>query len=285
MSSSFNVDLKGYDVISIVNDVNTSNNDPYRANNAILNEFGSYRKKKRNYNSMSLESKRIEMQNNLKINNLQNDIYKLDSIAFEDYFNNILKDNEMQNNNFENQEDNFNEDELNIEKYIEFVNEYVNPVIEQDYFGDIYFLSEHIKSQFEDLQSYSLFDINWLAVNTLQKFSKISARIELRDTVNKDDLIKGYLMTKEFLQKNYVHVLLNKTAKAKGAHGNKAKIEFVLEKLRQYMNISGDKITVEEIKSFGCFLSHEYEKIIEQLNMQGILLKVGTRQYQIVLDY
>ena len=285
MSSSFNVDLKGYDVISIVNDVNTSNNDPYRANNAILNEFGSYRKKKRNYNSVSLESKRIEMQNNFKIKNLQNDIYKLDSISFEDYFNNILKDNDSPYNNFESQEDNFNEDELDIEKYIEFVNEYVNPVIEQDYFGDIYFLTEHIKSQFEDLQSYSLFDINWLAVNTLQKFSKISARIELRDTVNKDDLIKGYLMTKEFLQKNYVHVLLNKTAKAKGAHGNKAKIEFVLEKLRQYMNISGDKITVEEIKSFGCFLSHEYEKIIEQLNMQGILLKIGTRQYQIVLDY
>ena len=50
------------------------------------------------------------------------------------------------------------------------------------------------------------------------------------------------------------------------------------------MNISGDKITVEEIKSFGCFLSHEYEKIIDQLNNQGILLKVGTRQYQILLD-
>ena len=283
MSSSFNVDFKGYDVISIVNDVNTSNNDPYLANKAILNEFDSHRKKKRNYNSMSLESKRFEMQNNLKIKNIQNDIYKLDSIAFEDYFNNILKNNDTPKNNFENEEE--TEDELDIEKYIEFVNEYVNPIIEQDYFGDIYFLTEHIKSQFEDLQAYSLFDINWLTVNTLQKFSKISARIELRDIVNKDDLIKGYLMTKEFLQKNYVHVLLNKTAKAKGAHGNKAKIEFVLEKLRQHLNISGDKITVEEIKSFGCFLSHEYDKIIDQLNMQGILLKIGTRQYQIILDY
>ena len=171
-----------------------------------------------------------------------------------------------------------------MEKYIEFVNEYVEPIIEQKYFSDIFFLSENIKTQFEDLQSYSLFDINWLSINTLQKFSKLSARIDLRDKVNKDDIIKGYFMTKEFLQKNYVHVLLNKTAKAKGAHGNKAKIDFVLEKLRQYMNISGDKITVEEIKSFGCFLSHEYEKIIDQLNNQGILLKVGTRQYQILLD-
>ena len=142
---------------------------------------------------------------------------------------------------------------------------------------NLYFLSENIKTLFEDLQSYSLFDVNWVSVNTLQKFSKLSARIDLRDKVNKDDLIKGYFMTKEFLQKNYVHVLLNKTAKAKGGHGNKAKIEFVLEKY-------GDRITVEEIKSFGCFLSHEYDKIIEQINEQGILLKVGTREYQIVLD-
>ena len=91
-------------------------------------------------------------------------------------------------------------------------------------------------------------------------------------------------MTKEFLQKIYVHVLLNKTAKARNGHGNKAKIEFVLEKLRQYMNMSGDKISVEEIKSFGCFMSHEYDKLIEQLNVQGLLMKTGSREYQILLD-
>ena len=288
MSSSFNIDLKGYDVISIVNDINTSNNDPYLANKAILNEFNSF-KRKRNYNSMKLESKKLELKKIFKIKNIQEDIYTIDLITFEDYFNTIIKGDEHKtsekNNLYEEDENlNINNDELDIEKYIEFVNEYIEPIIEQEYFGDIYFLSEHIKAQFEDLQSYSLFDINWLAVNTLQKFSKLSARIELRDTINKDDLIKGYFMTKEFLQKNYVYVLLNKTAKAKGPHGNKAKIEFVLEKLRQHLNIAGDKITVEEIKSFGCFLSHEYDKIIDQLNMQGILLKTGTRQYQILLD-
>ena len=48
--------------------------------------------------------------------------------------------------------------------------------------------------------------------------------------------------------------------------------------------MSGDKISVEEIKAFGCFLSHEYDNIIEQLNMQGILLKSGAREYQILLD-
>ena len=286
MSSTFNIDLKGYDVISIVNDINTTNNDPYLANKAILNEFNSHKRKKRNYNTMYMESQKMRMNNNFKIKNIQEDILSIDTIAFDDYFNQILQNKDTSGNTFcVDDEEYLNEDELDIEKYIEFVNEYVEPVIQQDYFGDIFFLSEHLKSQFEDLQSFSLFDINWLSVNTLQKFTKISARIDLRDKVNKDDIIKGYFMTKEFLQKNYVHVLLNKTAKAKGAHGNKAKIEFVLEKLRQYLNISGDKITVEEIKSFGCFLSHEYERIIDQLNDQGILLKVGTRQYQIILDY
>ena len=286
MSSSFNLNLKGYDVISIVNDINTSNNDPYLVNKAIKKEFNSNKKKKRNYNSMNMESNKILMEKDFKINNIQDDIFTLDTISFEDYFNQIIKDKDTPGNKFNMEENNsnYNEDELDIEKYIEFVNEYVEPVINQDFFKDIFFLSEHIKSQFEDLQSYSLFDINWLSVNTLQKFSKISARIDLRDFVNKDDIIKAYFMTKEFLQKNYVYVLLNKSGKAKGGHGQKAKIEFVLERLRQHLNISGDKITVEEIKSFGCFLSHEYDKIIEQLNMQGILLKTGPRQYQIVLD-
>ena len=78
----------------------------------------------------------------------------------------------------------------NIKSVSKKITTFRNVIMSKDYFGDIYFLTEHIKSQFEDLQAYSLFDINWLTVNTLQKFSKISARIELRDIVNKDDLIK-----------------------------------------------------------------------------------------------
>ena len=279
MSNSFNFDFKGYDVISIINDINTSNNDPYLANRAILKEFDS-RRKKRNYNSMNALSEKI-FQNNFSINNIKDDIQIIDSMPFEDYFEQIIKSKETPNDEFQNYTP---ENDLDIGQYIEFVNEYVEPIINPELFEDIYFLTEHIKEQFDDLQSFTIFDINWIGINTLQKFSKISARIDLRDSVNKDDVIKGYFMTKEFLQKIYVHVLLNKTAKARNGHGNKAKIEFVLEKLRQYLNMSGDKITVEEIKSFGCFMSHEYDKLIDQLNMQGLLLKTGTREYQILLD-
>ena len=279
MSNSFNFDFKGYDVISIINDINTSNNDPYLANRAILKEFDS-RRKKRNYNSMNALSEKI-FQNNFSINNIKDDIQIIDSMPFEDYFEQIIKSKETPNDEFQNYTP---ENDLDIGQYIEFVNEYVESIINPELFEDIYFLTEHIKEQFDDLQSFTIFDINWIGINTLQKFSKISARIDLRDSVNKDDVIKGYFMTKEFLQKIYVHVLLNKTAKARNGHGNKAKIEFVLEKLRQYLNMSGDKITVEEIKSFGCFMSHEYDKLIDQLNMQGLLLKTGTREYQILLD-
>ena len=280
MSNSFNVDLKGFDVISLVNDINTSNNDPYLANKAIMKEFDT-RRNKRNFNMMNSLSERI-FKNNLDIKSIKDDIFLLDSISFEDFFEQIIKSKETKNDEFYYRNGNF-EEELDIEQYINFVNGYVDPVINPELFEDIYFLTEHIKEQFDDLQSFTLFDINWLTINTLQKFAKISARIDLRDCVDKDDVIKGYFMTKEFLQKIYVHVLLNKTAKARG-HGNKAKIDFVLEKLRQYMNISGDKISVEEIKSFGCFMSHEYDKIIDQLNMQGILLKTGIREYTILLD-
>ena len=277
MSNSFCVDLKGYDVISIVNDINTSNNDPYLANKAIMKEFDK-RKNKRNYNTMNSLSERI-FKNKFDFQSIKDDLVAIDSISFEEFFEQIIKNKETQKNDNNSEA----EEELDIEQYINFVNEYVNPTINPDLFEDIYFLSEHIKEQFDDLQAFTLYDINWMTVSTLQKFSKISARIDLREYVNKDDVIKGYFMTKEFLQKIYVHVLMNKTAKARGK-GNKAKIDFVLEKLRQYMNISGDKISVEEIKSFGCFMSHEYDKIIDQLNMQGILMKVGTREYQILLD-
>ena len=284
MSNSFNFDFKGYDVISIVNDINTSNNDPYLANKAIMREFDSM-KKKRNYNSMNSISERI-FKNNFNIKNIKEDIFLLDSIPFEDFFEQIIKSKETPNEEYYNAYNNYhhNEEELDIEQYIDFVNEYVEPIINSEFFEDIYFLSEHIKEQFDDLQCFTIYDINWMTINTLQKFAKISARIDLRDSVNKDDIIKSYIMTKEFLQKIYVHVLLNKTAKARSGHGNKAKIEFVMEKLRQYLNISGDKISVEEIKSFGCFKSHEYDNIIEQLNMQGLLLKSGAKEYQILLD-
>ena len=277
MSNSFCVDLKGYDVISIVNDINTSNNDPYLANKAIMKEFDK-RKNKRNYNTMNSLSERI-FKNKFDFQSIKDDLVAIDSISFEEFFEQIIKNKEAPKNDNNSEA----EKELDIEQYINFVNEYVNPTINPDLFEDIYFLSEHIKEQFDDLQAFTLYDINWMTVSTLQKFSKISARIDLREYVNKDDVIKGYFMTKEFLQKIYVHVLMNKTAKARGK-GNKAKIDFVLEKLRQYMNISGDKISEEEIKSFGFLMSHEYDKLIDQLNMQGILMKVGTREYQILLD-
>ena len=279
MSNSFNNNLKGYDIISIINDHNTKNNDPYLANKAILKKFQSNNKiKKRTYYSMNKESQQymndeIDIHN---INDLKNDIELIDSMTIENYFKQIINETENENDIEINDND--------IEIYIDFVNEYINPNINQEFFNDIYFLSEHLKSQFDDLQGYSFFDVNWLSINTMQKFIKLSARIEMRDIVNKEDIIKGYLMTKEFLQQNYVWVLFNKTGNNKKGKGKRAKKNYVIEKLRQYSVTSGQVITVDEIKNFGCYFPNEYDEIIEQLNMEGILLQKGNKQYEITLD-
>ena len=158
------------------------------------------------------------------------------------------------------------------------MNKYVNPAVSQEAYNDIYFLSEHLKNQFKDLMNCSLFDLNWITLSTLIKISKITAKIEMRDIVTKEDIIKGYLITKEFLQENYVFFLLNKKEKAKG---KKAKISFIIEKLRQFSLTSGKKITAEQIKSFGCFEEEEYNNLIDKLNYEGVLLKIGSQEFQI----
>ena len=75
---------------------------------------------------MNMESQKLGMQNNFKIKNIQDDIFTIDSIAFEDFFNQILKNADTPDNfcnNYEDdEEESINRDELDIEKYIEFVN-------------------------------------------------------------------------------------------------------------------------------------------------------------------
>ena len=75
---------------------------------------------------MNMESQKLGIQNNIKIKNIQDDIFIIDSISFKDYFNQILNnfdtpDNDCDNNE-DDEEESINRDELDIEKYIEFVN-------------------------------------------------------------------------------------------------------------------------------------------------------------------
>ena len=158
-----------------------------------------------------------------KITSIQKDIDLIDLMSINDYFKNlILCINEEKENNFS-----------SILDYILFCNNYIFPKLSIENEKEIFFLCEHLKNQFNDLQTYNLFDINFICLNSIQKFSKLSARIEMRCYVNNNDILKGYLITKEFLQQNYVYYLVNRKG-GKNIKKKKGKLNYVIEKLKQH---------------------------------------------------
>ena len=277
ISTNFDMKINNYDIISLSNEINSNNyNDSKKTNKIIQNEFSSKQhilKKKRNFNAFSIEHTQLHQID--KINNIIEDLYTLDTMSLVDYFKNEILIN---NNNNDNKS--ILNDDVDILEYINYANMFINPKITKESYGDIYYLSEHLKNQFQDLQNLSLFDVNWVSVNTLVKIAKISARINLRNKVIKEDIIKGYFITKEFLQQNFVYLLMNKKEKMRG---KKAKMNFLIEKLRQFVMMNGKKITMEEIMEFGNIAKHECNELVERLNYEGILIKLNAEDYQITI--
>lgn len=277
ISTNFDMKINHYDIISLSNEINSNNyNDRKKTNKIIQNEFSSKQhilKKKRNFNAFSIEHTQLHQID--KINNIIEDLYTLDTMSLVDYFKNEILIN---NNNNDNKS--ILNDDVDILEYINYANMFINPKITKESYGDIYYLSEHLKNQFQDLQNLSLFDVNWVSVNTLVKIAKISARINLRNKVIKEDIIKGYFITKEFLQQNFVYLLMNKKEKMRG---KKAKMNFLIEKLRQFVMMNGKKITMEEIMEFGNIAKHECNELVERLNYEGILIKLNAEDYQITI--
>jgi hypothetical protein len=105
----------------------------------------------------------------------------------------------------------------------------------------------------------------------------------MRENVIKSDIIKAYFITKEFLQQNYVYYLINKKGKGNNIKGKKGKVNYVMDKLRQYIQINGKNISINDIKNFGLLSSNEYDDIIEKLNYEGILVKLNNQEYEISL--
>ena len=268
LSNTFDMNLNGYDIISIIHEINDLTNERQKLNMIIKEEF-SNNKRRRNYNSILMEETQLNKID--LINNFNEDLFTMDTMSISDYFKNEIIIEENENSNY---------DYPSIIEYIIFVNKYINPKIDENNFNDIYILSEHLKSQFQELQNFSLFDLNWICIETLQKIAKISSRIEMRENIIKSDIIKAYFITKEFLQQNYVYYLINKKGNVKGKKG---KTNFVLEKLRQYVQINGKTITINDIKNFGLLNSNEYDNIIEKLNYEGVLLKLNDQKYEISL--
>lgn len=270
ISKSLDLAQYDYDIISITSDINDSSNDRQKSNQIITNQF-THKRHKRPYQEMV--QTQINQIDKINPRNFLEDLYTIDTTSLSDYFKNeiCIEENDTI--------DEYNFSENFIGDYIQFVNEYLHPIIPDNCYKDFYFLSEHLKHQFNDLSYCGLFDINWISINTLAKLARISARIEMREEVLKEDIVKSYFLTKEFLQQNYIVFLLSRKERLKG---NKAKLCFIIEKLRQYAKVNGRKISLIDIKSFGQFSDAEYNQLIEKLNYEGILLKLNSKQYQIV---
>ena len=56
-----------------------------------------------------------------------------------------------------------------------------------------------------------------------------------------------------------------------------------MDKLRQYIQINGKNISINDIKNFGLLSSNDYDDIIEKLNYEGILVKLNNQEYEISL--
>ena len=273
LSKNFDIDFSGSDIISLIHDINDKTNDIKKSNKIISEQFRNSNKLYKNYgNRVNFSLKMDETQYNPidKITSIQKDIDLIDLMSINDYFKNlILCINEEKENNFS-----------SILDYILFCNNYIFPKLSIENEKEIFFLCEHLKNQFNDLQTYNLFDINFICLNSIQKFSKLSARIEMRCYVNNNDILKGYLITKEFLQQNYVYYLVNRKG-GKNIKKKKGKLNYVIEKLKQYSILKGKIIEKEEIKSFGLLNEEEYDDVIERLNTEGIILKVSKNEYEI----
>ena len=283
LSKNFDIDFSGSDIISLIHDINDKTNDLKNSNKIIKEQFRNSNKLyKNNINRVNFSLNMDETQYNPidKITSLQNDIDLIDLMLINDYFKNIILSNieEKENNIFHNNKNNFS----SILEYIFFCNNYIFPKLSIENKKEIFFLCEHLKNQFNDLQTYNLFDINFICLNSIQKFSKLSARIEMRCYVNNNDILKGYLITKEFLQQNYVYYLVNRKG-GKNVKKKKGKLNYVIEKLKQYSILKGKVIKKEEIKNFGLLNEEEYDDVIDRLNTEGIILKINKNEYDICI--
>jgi hypothetical protein len=83
---------------------------------------------------MNSLSERI-FKNKFDFQSIKNDLTAIDSISFEEFFEQIIKNKETQKNDNNSEA----EKELDIEQYINFVNEYVDPIIAPELFEDVYF--------------------------------------------------------------------------------------------------------------------------------------------------
>ncbi|MCQ2819709.1 MAG: hypothetical protein MJ252_20785 [archaeon] len=271
-------DSNTFDILSLVHEMNYSSNDRFNANQIIEDQFEGNRRRKNN------DFDQTQINHVEKINDLLQDLPILDTILLNDYFKDVIinqKDEPFKNigdDNWVVNDDVPVEYDIMPDEYLYFVNKYVYPTIKEKELEDIFFLSMHLKEMYQELKNYPFFELDFVTLSTMTKIAKLSARIELRDTVFRDDIIKAYLITREFLQQNYVYFLFTK----KSDTGRMNKTRFVMNKLKQHKRLNGKQITIDEIKAFGSLTDAEFDNVIEKLNSEGVLLKKSDQEYEIL---
>lgn len=114
------------------------------------------------------------------------------------------------------------------------------------------------------------------------RISIIKAKMGLRITVDKEDILEAYIFTKEILQNNFIFHLSNKKETVNKTKKNK--INFVMEKIRQICSGSSKRIfTKTDIKEACEYLNmnDDLDTIIEMLNFHGFMIKLNQEEYQL----
>ncbi len=107
--------------------------------------------------------------------------------------------------------------------------------------------------------------------------------MELRDLVTKFDVSKAYFITKEILTQFLVLDVSNRKENLEGGR-KKNKFSFVLERIKQICSLNDKTFTVKEVKEECEILNftEDVDLIIEHLNFQGFIIKVGINKYKLM---
>lgn len=106
--------------------------------------------------------------------------------------------------------------------------------------------------------------------------------MNLRDIVINEDILEAYMVTKEILQQNFIFNLLQKKDQIQKSKKNKH--TYVMEKIRQFCEENNTKIfSLNDIRQIceAIGMKDDLERIIETLNFNTFMIKVGSNEYQL----
>lgn len=216
----------------------------------------------------------------------EEDLYAIDTHTFNEFYKKIIKDDldSIKKENFLN--DTLIRDCNFLLKYIKFISEFTSPEISNNLRLVISHLSQHLIKCFSDLTNFELimFDSNGSNLSRIiTKISLINARINMKRDVEYEDVLRAYVFTKEVVQQNFMFCLCNKRENVQKTKKNK--MTFVMDKIKQICSLNSRKTFFRSEILEACEyaeIKEDLEKIIENLNYMGFMIKLNSEEYQLV---